>query len=629
MGDDASGGLAVTLLAELPDPWRTTPPTPAPSHRMSSATAVLLGALATVARLAVMSPPVQRTAVWLAVAAVIWELLLVALPAHRRVVPCAMAAVATATVAITVGAAGRAPALVLLASVTVAHAALIDWSPLRGWPPRGVQVALLAVPPLVVAQVSWWRSGSNRTVVVLLAASLLVVEWYHRRADAAERADEWFRRAVGRLADGVGAVVLFVLAVPFVYLPGALVRLLGLGPFGRRARGRPASWTAASPDPVDDATQPFASPPASTRRRRHGGAAAVVVSAVVVVALGLQLRGVLGGPSGSAAVAPNGDDRPGAAQLDLLDRVPYSDRPAYAGTPWADQLQRDQLALKLQPNPRTGYSNGDVRSRWVNVEGGDRRSLLPDCAGCPVRRVWVVGASTVFGIGQRDDHTIPSELVRLAAQRGVAVQVRNLGVVGWTSYQEVTDLLHRLESGETPPDAVLFVDGFNDVMAAATRQLLGRGSDASPLQFDADASARALRVTTPMTPAQVDAAADQAARAYRSAHRRAADYLDRAGIAHLSVFQPDAFASPRQLDAVRSVYTVLPGVVSRAELGTVLDRTVRQLGDSVVNARDEFDGATQPVFLDVVHTNESGARQLAGRVFAALLRERWLTVRRP
>ncbi len=51
--------------------------------------------------------------------------------------------------------------------------------------------------------------------------------------------------------------------------------------------------------------------------------------------------------------------------------------------------------------------------------------------------VWFFGASALFGDGQRDDHTIPSEFARLAEADGIPVEVRNYGRPGIAMWQEL------------------------------------------------------------------------------------------------------------------------------------------------------------------------------------------------
>ena len=68
----------------------------------------------------------------------------------------------------------------------------------------------------------------------------------------------------------------------------------------------------------------------------------------------------------------------------------------------------------------------------------------------------------MYGFGQRDQHTIPSELVRLAAADGVALEAHNFGTPAYVNWQGV-ELFARLLTEREAPDLVVFYDGYNDL----------------------------------------------------------------------------------------------------------------------------------------------------------------------
>ena len=439
------------------DPWSDAWTAPAAAPRgprwWASVLAVLVGASGVVLRLLQLGDNARRAAAVLGVAAVVWEVVS-RLTSGRPWRWPALVAVAVAAELVSAPSGGRAPAVLLVASMLVADAVLVEWAPTRAWPPRTEHVASLALFPLVAAQVAWYRTGAVVVMAVLLALALGVVEAYHRAPAALDAADRAVRRAVARVVDALAAVVVFVCALPFLYLGGAVVRL------GRAATGRGrrngstgSTWAPVATDPVQDAAVPFRSAPARVRGPRNA-VAAVALAAVVVCAV-LVVQRLPTGSDQAAPVTSPGTTSPGTTspgttapavptsaptagqQLDLLQSVPYSQRPAYEGVAWADQLQRDQ-EFQLVPAKGVGYRNGDTRTRYVNVRDGLRVTPASQCPGCPRRTVWLVGASAVFGIGQRDSGTVAAELQRLAARDGIDLRVVNLGVVGWTSDQEAT-----------------------------------------------------------------------------------------------------------------------------------------------------------------------------------------------
>jgi lysophospholipase L1-like esterase len=607
------------------DPWSRPAVGPAAVPRRRSwllpVLAGLVGASGVVLRLVQLGANARRAALVLVVAAVVWELVSHRASGRSWRWP-ALAAVAVVAEAVSAPSGGRAPALLLVASLVVADAVFVGWAPLRRWPPRHEQVASLAVFPLVAAQVVWFRNGSAVAMAVLLVLALVVVEGYHRAPAALGAADRGFRRAVLKLVDVLAGAVIFVCALPFLYLGGGLVRL------GRAVRGRSrragTTWRGVATDPVADATVPFRSAPARVRRPRNAAAVLALLALVVgAVAVAQQRAGVdLAATTTTAPVplpsAPPTTGPSTGQQLDLLEAVPYSERPAYAGVEWADTVQQDQAAVQLVPADGVGYRNSDARTRYVNVRNGLRVTPRTDCPGCPRRTVWLAGASTVFGIGQRDRGTVASELQRLAAEDGIDLRVVNLGVAGWTSDQTATDLEARLRATDRPPDAVVQLDGFNDVMAATGRVLQGRTSDPSPLRLDATGTLEALRRRGGFDDATTAQVTDLAARRYGESQDRIRAAASAAGAEYLGFFQPDAFASPRQLAQVRSLYRRVPGLLSQDSLGRVLRTTSEALSTRVVDLRAVYDGLDVPVLLDVVHTNELGARTVAEAVYPDL-----------
>ena len=77
----------------------------------------------------------------------------------------------------------------------------------------------------------------------------------------------------------------------------------------------------------------------------------------------------------------------------------------------------------------------------------------------------MLGGSTVWGLGSRDEFTIPSLLAKKLAERSVRSRVLNLGQIGYVTTQEIITLLLELQKGNVP-DIVIFYDGFNDTMSA-------------------------------------------------------------------------------------------------------------------------------------------------------------------
>ena len=88
-------------------------------------------------------------------------------------------------------------------------------------------------------------------------------------------------------------------------------------------------------------------------------------------------------------------------------------------------------------------------------------------------KVFVLGGSTVWGVGAPDSSTIPARLLNeLESKIGRPLEVRNMGQYGWVSTQEMLELLFHIRSGDIP-DLVIFLDGMNDVAAAYQSGIAG------------------------------------------------------------------------------------------------------------------------------------------------------------
>jgi len=138
-------------------------------------------------------------------------------------------------------------------------------------------------------------------------------------------------------------------------------------------------------------------------------------------------------------------------------------------TAQATTLEYDAWAADghWQVHPWTGLVSRPFDGMYLNIEDNGVRQTRPPAPNHPNQRplrVWVFGGSTTFGWGLGDDWTIPFQLqVALQASTDVyQVIVTNYAVPTYTSSQEVALFTAYLRLHE-PPDAVVFVDGVNDV----------------------------------------------------------------------------------------------------------------------------------------------------------------------
>jgi lysophospholipase L1-like esterase len=147
--------------------------------------------------------------------------------------------------------------------------------------------------------------------------------------------------------------------------------------------------------------------------------------------------------------------------------------PAYDSEKWGREFWAEQSAFWAQARsnylPFMVWGVRKWHGKFINTDdtemGTWRRTVQAASDGCGdmgVRKVWVFGGSTVYGIGTPDWATIPSYLSReLNTNPSACVEVTNLGVEGYVTNQEVILLSQQLKAGRKP-DIAIFYDGINE-----------------------------------------------------------------------------------------------------------------------------------------------------------------------
>lgn len=297
------------------------------------------------------------------------------------------------------------------------------------------------------------------------------------------------------------------------------------------------------------------------------------------------------------------------------------DAATFQGEPWAAELLASE-AQTWMPDAEIGWINGDATSRYVNVVDGSRRTLqIPE----PELTIWMFGGSTTFGIGQRDEHTIASELVRLAAERGMRLDVVNHGVSGHVNWQQ-TLLFGRLLASDPPPDLALFLDGANERALAYERVQYGllepevravrpvSAEDRSELAEDA----RRRGYRRPADAERVAAAL--MAEQYEEGLSRAVEWAGERGFPVEHFWQPEICDVPPDRPGVSDVKQAMQVTDEDcANDHRLVDRVLARLEIPPRDLRDVFDEVDRPTFFDHNHTNEFGARVVA----AAILDRIW------
>lgn len=380
------------------------------------------------------------------------------------------------------------------------------------------------------------------------------------------------------------------------------------------------------------------------RDRPHIDGVRVVLLRVVPAAVGLLALCVAADWALGAAwdEARGGDPAPGSTELAATPLPPADDprvdHPALADAPWADRYFAELEALDFTYVPFIGPREATVHGRYVSSSEGIRGSYEP--AGArrgDAFEVWFFGGSALWGEGQRDRHTIPSEVARLAEADGTPVRVVNYGLRGYTALQEVL-LFEQEVARRGAPDLAVFYHGFNELSTqAAAPENLGAQPTVFQLEVTADAFGRA-----PALPGQVAPGEPSVRQEYvqtSALHKLWREVQALIAIAPAAAdepfYVPPADEMAEAVDHAEAIYRrtmrLLDHVASAHRVPTAvfwqptalwlpyedLTERVATIGGGV-DLSEVLDDAPSPVFLDGVHTNELGARLVAEAMWPAV-----------
>lgn len=452
--------------------------------------------------------------------------------------------------------------------------------------------------------------------LALIGALLVLPAWLLNRAIGARALDDgwngsttaWRTRTAGRRTDGRPQDPWRMAAVE-----------LPVGPGTRRARRRRSavgvvamvaviagalSWLGAAPWSPDDAPT-VASPP--------------------IPEGDLELD-----PMGESAAAPSTDQSTttttateaptttspvleGAEDLTVVG-LPVTEY-AHEDEPWFPDHVRETDAMGVSSawDPALGVRYGDYAGSTINLVDGHRRTYQPEGEDLTV---WYFGGSTMFGLGQRDDHTIPSVIARLAERDGIELRSVNFGAMSTVNWSETQAFAEAL-TVEEPPDLVVFYDGANEVGTAFSRVELGQTDpDRSVRSLVTDAERQLLQ--RPAPDLEVDEQRALVRKLAAAQYRRGVELGKVLGSAYgvevLHFWQPSLdskLIGPEDREAVRRV-----GLDREVgERGDLPARTLAEADVDVIDLNRALDDTDRPVFWDWAHTNEYGASLVAAAIY--------------
>ena len=131
---------------------------------------------------------------------------------------------------------------------------------------------------------------------------------------------------------------------------------------------------------------------------------------------------------------------------------------------WPEQYFAEVgYALKFDWMPFVHWRQRSFRGVYTNVdERGRRATPGADTPEKGALSIHCFGGSTMWGMGARDEGTIPAVLQRRLRAAGHRVILVNQGQSGYIVTQELI-MLQQLLKHEGPPDVAIFYDGVNDV----------------------------------------------------------------------------------------------------------------------------------------------------------------------
>jgi hypothetical protein len=382
-----------------------------------------------------------------------------------------------------------------------------DWSPVPDPATAGrrpvVATAWRAAAGVVVAALLWWLGRESFALVLLTvlvlttAASLL----FPAVASVLDRVTRAIERGAGRVLSLVllGAVQLLVFTPLSLLLRLVRHDPLALGlPANARSLWRPAP-AARGRRPLYRRQFTYERPATEGPERGTDRLPLPRLRVVLGVVAMLALADVAIGAA-LHAWDHTGDARPAGPRHSLL-LDPHA--AAGRGKPWLGTLagEIDQVWYGKRYDPYLGWTMPDFAGRYLHTAGGVRRSYEPSGGRGPgAVSVFFFGGSTMFGLFQRDEHTIPSDVARLAQADGIPIRVYNYGQMAYNNWQE-QQLLEQLSSRGITPELAVFYDGVNELV-----NQFRLGPHTEPSQQEAREYAKRIGIgaATPATPGNGD-----------------------------------------------------------------------------------------------------------------------------
>jgi hypothetical protein len=330
---------------------------------------------------------------------------------------------------------------------------------------------------------------------------------------------------------------------------------------------------------------------------------------------------------------------------------------------WSIEHYRELESLEDRWQPYVYFRQKPFRGKTIAIDSEGLRATWqppsrPPIDDRPRVKLLMLGGSSLWGFGARDDQTIPSLLARNLDQRGWRVELKNLSEIGYVNTQELIALFRELQT-EYRPDVVVFYDGVNDTTSALlegeaglTTNEVNRRQEFNLLQSPARLSAALIsklvkdsgsyrfaqavrrRSSGDTNPAR-SSPTDETMRTLAAgvvqrytANIAIAEKLGRGfGFRPLFYWQPVVFTKPAQVPFEREEaekYAWTEGLF-REVYGKVRESAELKVDPAFRDLSRLFDDSRNLIFIDYCHTTESANARVAAEMAVGVIE----TLQRP
>lgn len=326
----------------------------------------------------------------------------------------------------------------------------------------------------------------------------------------------------------------------------------------------------------------------------------------------------VGAPTESATLAtipePHGD-----GPNDVIDGLF-----ALPDEPWVAQYNDEAYPAAFLYDPFLTVRLADSNGRYVTEKDRVRLSYTP--AGAEddpdALDVWFFGSSALYGLGQRNDHTISSEVARLAEQDGLILRVQNFGVPAYQAWQDAL-LFGQMLTERDAPDLAVTYQGFNDMMwslpaGSPTEVIAGFSPDVKRALRESGAQIAGTTEADDPVPHTTGTSPQNAIDVFGRSARFTRDIAGAEGVPLAQFLQPSIWtrdlpvddASLANVGADREWHDSFAIGWNQARAGMAVD--------GVVDLGDSLDTFNELIYQDLVHINERGTYIVARAMYEQL-----------